>query len=159
MRNHIKLFIAGILAIAFSLVFFFNSFQLPKEAVKLPRILVGLIILLSIGIMIEGYLRERRDTKTTKAADENNEEDEENKLGPINYKRAIIFTIMIATYIFLLEPVGYFIVTPVYIISTYLFLKATKVKNMIIISVAFTAFVYFVFVVFLKLPIPMGILQ
>jgi hypothetical protein len=156
MKKHIKLIMAGILAIGFSLIFYFNSFELPKEAIKLPRILIGLIILLSLGIMIEGYAKERKNTENRNLE---KDEDKDGKLGPIDYKRAVIFAIMVAAYIFLLEPVGYFIITPLYIISTYLFLKATKFRNMVIISVGFTAFVYFVFVVFLKLPIPMGILQ
>jgi len=162
MKKSIRLMIASILAIIFSLIFYFNTFKLPAVAAKLPRILIGLIILLALGIMIQAYVSETKIAKANRIQNKEpgeEKDDSEEKFEPINYRQAIIFTIMIAAYIFLLEPIGYFIITPIYIVSTYIFLNATKVRNIVFISIGFTAFVYFLFVVFLKLPIPMGLLQ
>lgn len=112
--------------------------------------------------MIQAYVSETKIAKANRIQNKEpgeEKDDSEEKFEPINYRQAIIFTIMIAAYIFLLEPIGYFIITPIYIVSTYIFLNATKVRNIVFISIGFTAFVYFLFVVFLKLPIPMGLLQ
>lgn len=162
MKNYIKLFIAGGISIVFALTFYYKTINMSESAAFLPRILIGLIILLSLGMMYEGYYKEKKNMKAKRRIDERSEEDEdksEEETGVINIPRAIIFTVMIALYILLLKPVGYFVMTPIYIVSTYLFLKATKIKKMLFIAVGFTAFVYVVFVAFLKIPIPMGILQ
>lgn len=161
MKNYIRLYIAGAVAIGFVLLFFFRSITMSPTAAFLPRILMVLIILLSIGMMYEGYYREKKHIKLKKRIDERLDEDEETEddSGKLNIPRVIIFIIMIASYIFLLKPVGYFIMTPIFAIVAYLFLKATKIKNILFIAAGFTIFVYFVFVAFLKIPIPMGILQ
>jgi putative tricarboxylic transport membrane protein len=149
LKNINKYIIAAGLSILFAFVLFMNTFKLPEDAAKLPKILMGLIVLLSIGTVLEAY-------KKDKKAKESGDKEEPEK---INHVRALIFGAMVAVYVLTMEPIGYFIMTPIYVMAAYLFLKATKVRNMIFISVGFTVFVYFVFVVFLKLPVPMGILQ
>lgn len=160
MKNYIRLYIAGSLSIIFALLFYSKAIDMVESAAFLPKILVGLIILLSIGMMIEGYYREKTHIKRKKRIDERPKEDEVEEIpGELNIPRIIIVVIMIATYIFLMKPVGYFITTPIFAISSYLYLKATKIKNMLFIAGGFTVFVYVLFVAFLKIPIPMGILQ
>lgn len=160
MKNYIKLSIAAGLAIILALVFYFKTLKLPDTAAFLPRILIVLIILLSVGMVIESYYKDKKNVQNKRRIDERAEEDEvETEEGTINYKRASIFVLMIATYIFTMKYIGYFIVTPVFILSVYIYVKATKVKNMIMITAGFTVFVYLLFVVFLKLPIPMGLLK
>lgn len=160
MKNYIKLSIAAGLAIILALVFYFKTLKLPDTAAFLPRILIALIILLSIGMVLESYYKDKKKVQNKRRMDERAEEDEEEtEEGTINYKRATIFVLMIATYIFTMKSVGYFIMTPVFILSAYIFVKATSVKNMLMITAGFTVFVYLLFVVFLKLPIPMGLLK
>lgn len=161
MKNYIKLSIAAGLAIILALVFYFKTLKLPDTAAFLPRILIALIILLSIGMVLESYYKDKKKVQNKRRMDERAEEDEEKEIeeGTINYKRASIFVLMIATYIFTMKYIGYFIMTPVFILSAYIFIKATNVKNMLMITAGFTVFVYLLFVVFLKLPIPMGLLK
>lgn len=156
-----KHLIAGFLALSFTLLFYINSFKLKESAAKLPRILMALIVILSIGMIIEAYWKSKNPHKTKKRIDEKQEDmsDDDDENIPINYKTAVIFTSLIAIYIFMLKPIGYFIITPIYIMVVYTFLKATSYRNMILISIGFTAFVYMIFVVFLKIPIPMGLMK
>ena len=105
-------------------------------------------------------MREKNNIQAKRRIDERSEEDEdpnENKI-PIDYKKTFLFGLMIAIYIFTMKPIGYFIMTPLFIIISYRFLKSTSWRNTILVSAGFTVFVYFVFVLFLKLPVPMGIL-
>ena len=160
MKNQIRLYIAGGLAIMFALLFYIKAIDMSESAAFLPKILIGLIIFLSIGTMIEGYHREKKHIVLKKRIDERSDEDEvQEEPAKLNIPRIIVFVIMIATYIFLLKPVGYFIMTPIFALSAHSFLKATKIKNILLIAVGFTVFVYVLFVAFLKIPIPMGILQ
>ncbi|MDR3354568.1 MAG: tripartite tricarboxylate transporter TctB family protein, partial [Synergistaceae bacterium] len=88
------------------------------------------------------------------------ESDGHDEPGPrINVGRAVCFTVMIAVYIYLIPIVGFFVMTPVYITLSYMYLKAAKFTASLVISVAFSAFVYALFVWFLKLPVPLGIME
>ena len=158
MKEVKKILIAAGLAIILSLVFLSKTAKLPETAAFLPKILIGIVILLSLGMVYETYYKAKNKVKAKRRVDERSEEDdpdEDNTL--IDYKKAFIFGLMIALYIFTMKPIGYFIVTPLFILIAYRYLKSTSWRNTIIISVGFTLFVYGLFVVFLKLPVPMGI--
>ncbi len=147
MKGFIKYLIAAIGVIALSVLFYFNTLKLKPAGYLLPRILIVIIILLSIAMLIEAYRTEKK-----KARDEG----KSNEVSEINYTRAVVFALMIFGYIVTIKPLGYFIMTPIFVIIAYLYLKATKVRNILLIALGFTAFVYLLFVVFLKLPIPLG---
>lgn len=161
MNHWKKVAIAAFLAILFALFFFLNSFNLTFDSALLPRILMGLIVLLSLGALFEAWYKEKHHVHQAHRIDEPDDEelDEIQDEGKINYRRAFIFTLLVALYIFLLDKVGYFIITPIYIIGAYRYLKSMSLLKSVVIAVGFTVFVYAVFVAFLKIPIPMGFLE
>lgn len=146
MKGLTKHIIAALAAIVLAVVFYFNTFKLQPAGYMLPRILIAIIILLSIAMVIEAYRSEKKYANEGKS----------DEVSEVNYRRAAVFALLIAAYVFTIKPLGYFVVTPFYVIVTYLYLKATKVRNAVLIAIGFTAFVYLLFVVFLKLPIPLG---
>lgn len=151
LKDFIKYIIAAALAIGFAGIFYFNSLKLPPVAKKLPTILMAIIVLLAVGMAIEAFYKCKKEEASITEADTIE------KASPdINYLRVFIFTLMIAVYIFTIKPLGYFIVTPIFIAAAYLYLKSTSKANIILISLGFTVFVYLVFIKFLKLPIPLG---
>jgi hypothetical protein len=83
----------------------------------------------------------------------------EESRAKINVKRLVIYAAMLAVYIFTTETVGYFITTPVFMIVSYLFLKAAGFVKAVLITAAFMVFVYLLFVQFLNLPVPLGLLE
>ena len=157
----LQIIFAG-LAVLLAVVFYINTLHLPKAAYLLPRIMIFIVILLSIAMVIERLLSYkknlREDSKKTDFHSNHNfrvsKEDEFN----VRPARVFVFIVLITGYIFTIEQLGYFIITPIYIIATYLYLRATKFLNIILIAVGFTFFVYLLFVLFLHLPIPMGLL-
>lgn len=160
MKEVKKVAIAAGLAILLSLIFLSKAVSLPQTAGFLPKILIGIVILLSIGMVFESYYKEKTNFKAKRRVDERSEEDDDpdEDNTPIDYKKAFLFGLMIALYIFTMKPIGYFIVTPLFILIAYRYLKSTNWRNTIFISIGFTLFVYGLFVLFLKLPVPMGIL-
>lgn len=148
MKDYILDIGAAIVAILLGLVFYHQTLDMPKAAYELPRLLVFLIAGLCILMIFSGY----RVFKIR------NMEERESEHLPPNYKRVFFFGLIIALYISLIQSIGYFIVTPVFIIVSLYYLKATRFTNMVLIAGFFTAFIYFMFVWFLKLPVPMGIL-
>ena len=141
------LFAAG--AVALSLLFIVQSFKLPDSAALLPRMLAGLIMGLSVIMVCQGLIAHRRMAKACLTEE----------IPVINVKLVTLFVIFIVAYVALIEPLGYFIATPLFIIGTYLYLRATNLKNAIIVTVGFCALVYGVFVKVLYLPVPMGLLE
>ena len=105
-----------------------NNFT--ESAALLPRIVFGLIIVLSLVVMGKAVIK--KETKRVK----------------INWKRA--FTIMGTTvaYVVLLPIIGYYVATILYIAATmYLF----GVRNKITLVAVPIGFVIFVFIIFGKI--------
>jgi hypothetical protein len=135
--------LAAVIAIAFAGILYFDTFSLTFAGYLLPRILSGVIIVLAIAMVLEAYICSCKQANAEQ--------------GPmINKKRVFFFVLLLVGYIFLISPLGYFVVTPLYIIATYLYLKAMNFQKSALIAVGFTVFVYLLFVAFLHLPIPLG---
>jgi integral membrane sensor domain MASE1 len=81
------------------------------------------------------------------------------EIPKINVKLVVIYTLAVLAYVFLVEVVGYFVATPIFIVGTYMYLRATSLRNALIIAVGFCVLVYVVFIDMLYLPLPMGLLE
>lgn len=148
MSKIIKHAIATLLVLALTMTFYIQSLKYPPSAAKLPQILIVLISVLAVGMLIEAVLTER---KAKKVAGE--------KPQKIHALRALVFGILIGLYIILIEPIGYFIVTPLFVIAAMSYLRAVNFLKAVLIAIGFTVFVYALFIMFLKIPIPMGLLS
>ena len=141
------LFAAG--AVALSLLFIIQSSKLPDSAALLPRLLAGLIMALSVVMVCQGIIARRRMVKAGL----------KEEIPVINVKLVTLFLICIVAYVALIDVLGYFIATPIFIIGTYLFLRALSLKSAIVVAAGFCALVYVVFVKALHLPVPLGLLE
>jgi uncharacterized membrane protein len=127
-------------------VFYTNLTKLPEVAKRLPLILCVVIVLLSLMVMAQAlYGKKKGNSKV------------ENK--NIDVKTVVLFTVVIALYVFTIKPIGYFIVTPIFLIFMLRYLKTGSWLKTMLIAGGFTLFVYLLFVLFLKLPVPLGILE
>jgi len=144
-------------------VFYIHTLHLPKAAYQLPRILIVIVIFLSIAMVIERLFSYKKNLQkdSEKADFPGNYNLSVSKKAEFNVHpaRVFVFIVLIIGYVLTIERLGYFIITPIYIITTYLYLRATNFLNVILITVGFTFFVYLLFVLFLHLPIPMGFLS
>ncbi len=143
----VKHAIATGLVLTLCVVFFLESLDLPATAARLPQILIIIIAILGILMFVEA-LKKSKDTGSTEG---------EERPEKINVKRVVIFVALIALYIFLMDIIGYFILTPLFTFAALVYFKATKVVVAIILSIAFTAFIYGLFSIFLNVPVPRGI--
>ncbi|AET68544.1 hypothetical protein Desor_3022 [Desulfosporosinus orientis DSM 765] len=158
MRNLAKHGIASAVALIFAIVFYVNSYKLPQDAASLPRILAWLIILLALAMFAEAVYKERKTVNPSQDPALTSPESPEPQ-EPIHVFRVFVFAAFIVVYVALIEPLGYFLVTPVFVIGALAYLKSTKLWKSVLIALGFTAFCYFLFVAFLKLPIPMGLMS
>ncbi|MFA6506988.1 MAG: tripartite tricarboxylate transporter TctB family protein [Treponemataceae bacterium] len=140
------------LCLATAIVFFISSLKLPEAASQLPQILAGLIVFLSLGMVFESHLKSVKEKADKTAVSEKAAEKSD-------LRTPIFFALFVTAYVLLLQPVGYFIMTPAFIICSFIFLKSAKLPATLLTAFSFTIFVYLLFVLFLHLPIPMGILS
>jgi len=142
------LFAAAIDSMA--IVFYLNTLRMPKSAYQMPRIFIALVLLLSVLMIVEQAVLMRKPPT------------EANGNGPsreINPVRIAVFVLMILGYIMTIKPLGYFIATPAFLVGTLVFLRSTRLPWVVAIAVGFTGFVYLLFVLFLHMPVPLGLLD
>lgn len=138
-------------------IFFIDTLDMVKAANELPRLLMFLVAALSAGMVIESYKKNKKEALD--AANSGTASQGKPAFDKSGFIRLSLFVALIAAYVFLLQPIGYFIVTPLFIVAAFLLLQATKLFVAVITGLGFSVFVYFLFVVFLHLPVPMGILS
>lgn len=159
--------ILGLLFIAVAVLFYFMSLHMPREAYLLPRLLVYVIVPLSAAMILEAFVEMSREKAKAEAQKNDTMEDQvastggwtaQTSLDKAVVLKGTLFVVLIAAYVFLIQSLGYFIVTPLFIVGAFWLLKSTTLVASIITAVGFSGFVYALFVVFLHLPVPMGIL-
>lgn len=151
MKELIKHGIASLIILLFCTLFFIESLKLPSTAASLPQIIIMLITILSILMFIQAFIKYKKSTKITIKEGVIKEK--------INIKRVLIFLGIIVLYIFTIDTIGYFIVTPIFAFISLLYLTSVRFMSVIFITIGFTVGIYVIFVMFLRIPIPMGLLS
>ena len=143
MSYFMKHLLFSVFSFAFALFFFVEAQSMSASAGMFPQIVAGLVFVLSVVMAFNAWRAAPPAESGTK----------------INAKRLVTYALMLAAYIALTEKVGYFITTPVFMIVSYLYLKAAGLIKAVLITAAFMVFVYLLFVQFLNLPVPLGLLE
>jgi putative tricarboxylic transport membrane protein len=134
---------------AMAVLFYVDTLRMPRAAYQMPRIFIALILLLSVLMIAEQALQMRKKSVGTNGNGASEE------LSPV---RIAVFVVLIFAYIMTISRLGYFIATPAFLVGTLVVLKSTKLPWIAAIAVGFTGFVYLLFVLFLHMPVPMGLL-
>lgn len=143
MKKYDKILTIGLLIIE---VFYFILIkQLPERAARYPYFVLGLLVFLTVILAIDAFF--------IKAKSEVKEE----KFKDIKLGQFFFIILASAAYIALIEIVGFFSTTVVYLLVVMLGLK-NSVKWSIITSIVFPIFIYLIFVSFLRVPVPRGFL-
>lgn len=123
--------------------------QLPPKAARYPYFVLGLMIFLTILLAINTFI--------IKPKNEEKSEKEEEKSGGILYKQFFFVMLASAVYIILIDIIGFFVTTAIYLFVTMIGLKS-NIKWSIVVSIIFPIFLYLIFVSFLRVPVPRGFL-
>lgn len=146
---------------ALSVMFYITSLDMAPAASQMPRILAIFVSILA-GLMVADVFLFKRRNQNAEAG--NTVVDTKAPyiggfFDGVNVLRAGAFMVMVILYILLLESMGYFIMTPLFLIGTLTLLRACRPLILVAISVVAPVFVYLIFVTFLDLPMPMGLMQ
>lgn len=157
---------AGLIDVV-AVVFFIQTLQMPKAAYQMPRLLIMALAILSTLMIVEQVWKLRKgetgrgkqnelEAVMAEAGQDVELTPEEDRSRKI---RRAFFVGMLIAYIVTIKPLGYFIATPLYLFATLGYFKSTKWYVALTVAVGFTLFVYLLFVLFLHLPVPMGLLE
>lgn len=133
--------ILSIVLLLISGSFYFMIFQLPNEANLYPIFVVTVLLILSLILFFKTYF--------------NKEDEESSAFKNIELKQIIFVLITSGLYIAFINLIGYVVSTVLYVLVALIGLKVDK-KNSIFISLGFCLFVYVLFKVLLKVPLPKG---
>ena len=106
------------------------------------------MIFLTLLLAINTFLIKPKNTEENK---------EEDQFKGNLYGQFFLVIALSAIYVILIDIIGFFVTTAVYLFVTMLALKS-NIKWSIIVSILFPIFLYLVFVSFLKVPVPRGFL-
>ena len=122
--------------------------QLPAKAARYPYFVLGLMVFLTLLLAINTFIIKPKNT-----------EEEEDKFKGNLYGQFFFVIVMAlsAVYVILIDIIGFFVTTAIYLFVTMVILKS-NIKWSIVVSIVFSIFLYLVFVSFLKVPVPRGFL-
>lgn len=135
-----SLFALAVLSL--TVLFWGQTNSMPGSAAMFPRLLMGGIALLTTLMIIQAVRRG------------------EDKPGPPVYiPRVAAFLTLLLVYVGCADSVGYFIVTPLFVMASSFLLRAMSLRSTLFMALGFPAFIYGLFVGFLHLPVPLGLLE
>ncbi len=157
---------AGGLLFAFGLAYFILSWQIPNfkglgappiDAKFVPRLWGGLLMLLSAIVFVRGlleFLRLKKEGKLVKGS--------ESVVAKMIDTREVILTfVCLLVYIWLLKPVGFIIMSALYIFAEAMILTPKEKRKPLIaaiVGIVAAVFVDYAFVNLLHVLLPAGIL-
>ena len=122
--------------------------QLPPKAARYPYFVLGLMVFLTLLLAINTFIIKPKNTE---------EDKEEDQFKGNLYGQFFLIMALSAVYIILIDIIGFFITTAIYLFVTMVTLKS-NIKWSIVVSILFPVFLYLIFVSFLKVPVPKGFL-
>lgn len=147
--------VVSLLIFAISILFYLNSKALTPPADIFPKVVIMIFSILGVFLLVKALFLKKAYHVTE---DELEEEDEE-----VNEKRKWISIMSIVVYILVMPVMGFFITSGVFLLFISLFLigKKPTVRGSIvpfIVSTTVMSILYFTFNVFLRVPVPSGVL-
>ena len=122
--------------------------QLPAKAARYPYFVLGLMVFLTLLLAINTFLIKPKNAEEDKGEDQFK--------GNLSGQFFLIMALS-AVYVILIDIIGFFVTTAIYLFVTMVILKS-NIKWNIVVSIVFPIFLYLVFVLFLKVPVPRGFL-
>ena len=146
MRKYDKFLTIGLFI--FEAFYFYLIKQLPEKAARYPFFVLGLMVFLTLLLAINTFLIKPKNTEEDKGEDQ---------FKGLLYGQFFLIIVLSAVYIVLIDIIGFFVTTAIYLFVTMVTLKS-NIKWSIVVSILFPIFLYLIFVSFLKVPVPRGFL-
>ena len=146
MRKYDKFLTIGLFIL--EAFYFFLIKQLPEKAARYPLFVLGLMVFLTLLLAINTSIIKPKNAEEDKGEDQFK--------GNL-YGQCFLIMALSAVYVILIDIIGFFVTTAIYLFVTMVALKSS-IKWSIVVSILFPIFLYLIFVSFLKVPVPRGFL-
>ena len=153
MAYHLRDRIAAIIVMALTAAGFIHIGNLPTGAAMFPRLVLGLAFCLSTLWLISTFISMR---KARADADEAEAKTHPFMDNPLNLGILLVTT---AGYIFLIDRIGYFTSTAIFMSVTALALGFRRVVFVAVTTILFVTFVYCIFILLFDRPLPVEFFQ
>lgn len=140
-----KNLILSLALIGVCLIFYLMIFQLPSDARVYPLFTTTLLLFFTLSMLIINYVKKGNDDG--KSID----------IQSLDIKQLLFVLVSSGAYVVLINIIGYMTSTLIYMLVVLFGFKIDKKKGTMI-GVGFTACVYFLFKVILKVPLPTGLI-
>lgn len=117
--------------------------QIPDVSRTYPTILIVVAIIMTVGLLLKSVLRYKHDEMV-----------ETNVVSQL--KILVPFCLMIIAYLILMGYLGYIISTVVFMIAALCYLRMKNKIAVIILALAMTIIIYYVFTNYLIVVLPVG---
>ncbi len=144
MKMKVKDQITAVVVFILGTTGYFSTGSIPAESAVFPKAIFIFTIILAVLLFVSTFFGFSL---------------QENKEEKPNYKRVALLLISSVIYYLLINPLGYLIATPIFLVVVSYLLELRKVKTLILYPIGFSIFLYICFVVLLRVPLPMGILE
>lgn len=139
--------IAGIAVILIGIISFILTLSMPGKAPIFPRLISAAFLVFGILLAVTSYTKLKKDVPT---------EEKVSELKDFKYP-VIVFALLIL-YVLAVVNIGFYIATPIMLVCYMWFMGIRKIRTILITTVIVMAFVYILFTMQLKVPLPKGIL-
>ena len=137
----------GIFIAIFGAVSFWSSLKFPSQAALMPKIIT--IILISLGILLSAvsFIRYKKGKESAASP-----------IEIIKLKYPMVAFLMVVIYVILVNYLGFFCSTLLFLVCFMYFMNIKSVKTIAITVIILLSFVYLLFCVGLHVNFPSGIL-
>ena len=141
----------GVVAVLYAIIFGFLSMtlQLPEEAQTYPLTLLVALLFLNTLYLLQALLKYKAEKKVHM--------DLKRSFAEFMPLQFVFIAVSAALYIVCIEVLGYFAASILYLLVALLFLRV-RVSYIVICMAALMTTIYFVFAMFLNVPLPVGML-
>lgn len=123
---------------------------MPEEAAFFPRLIVGLAFVLSIWWGVSSIIMQRAQVPAG----------QDGSAGFLeNPRNFFVFLLCLVAYIALIDTIGYFSASAMFILLTSLLLGYRHPLAVVLTAIGFITFIYVIFVVIFKRPLPVEFFQ
>lgn len=137
--------ILGLIVSIIGLFMYTEASKLNDQASIFPKVILGIIILLSVLLLIQG-IRKSIKNKYIQSSNKN--------MHLNDFKVPFFIFMLILIYVVLLDKMGFYISTAIFIPGIMIFYKNKNMIKIITTTVGTILFIHFLFVVQLKLFLP-----
>ena len=145
---------SGIVLLLITAIFYWQTFDLPDRAALFPEFILYVLMFFSVAIIVNGI----RKTKKERDGEEVAQTDDEERVTLSKIKMPLLMLSILVVYLIVLDIVGFFVTTSLLIALVLYILKVRKPLTYILTIVGVGLFIYVLFVYFLNVNLPQGIL-